>query len=771
MSFNGEFLLEINTSATAATVQTFRIKQDAQGNFAGFERDAAGNLVIAPQTLSVVGGFRLMMAGKLVVLDTLEISGRVDFSVQLAGATPSVELIVNGKLSLEPIGGITLTDSGFRISGEGLVARIQVDLGADFGSKIGLKFSVSALLAINTTSRTQTLGTSTVERGLTIRIDGSVEFLGFASASGFVEIKLGPAGFELTFAVGFYLGGLSFRADGGAVVRGGSDPGFALLLNIHATADATVFSIDARGTLQLNTMNHSELGVIGEDVPARSPGPRRDPQGRSASTRACAWRSRNGGWSFLATASMDFFGIATLSGSLYLDSRGNFDFQLKGEIVLGTRSFGIVGEFSIRFRNQVTLINGNPYYVVEISGSARVSARLFGISFGGLGVSFSAKVEGFGGRAKITLSVTVEIDLLLVTVSKTASFTIGYIELGPPPVYLGGQQADGHVWTDAGGVLYLNAGDRTPFRDFAEDEANEEFLIEQIDGDATKGTIKVVAFGRTNIYSNVTEIVGELRRRQRHRQDRRLGQAARRHRRRRRRRRHHLRRRQERVDPQGRLRLGLPRDQRRRRRDDGGRRRRRRAVPHRHRQGRHQGRRRRRHADRQHEGRRAVRRRRRRRPRRPGRQGHGRARATTSSGSSSPPPTGSSSTAAPRPTTCASRSATPTTRSTCRSSAARRCGSCSTAATRDLTSIEKLSIDGRAGADTFLVRDLQDSGLTDLTLDLGKRVVVNGTRSETVTFDGKTFTREVPNEITSPDVRRRLGDDPRRRLAWPTGSR
>ena len=81
------------------------------------------------------------MAGELIVADTLHISAEVQFRLELAGADPGIELIVNGTMHLDPIGGIDLVDSGFRINREGLVARVQIGIKADFGSAIGLKFS------------------------------------------------------------------------------------------------------------------------------------------------------------------------------------------------------------------------------------------------------------------------------------------------------------------------------------------------------------------------------------------------------------------------------------------------------------------------------------------------------------------------------------------------------------------------------------------------------------------------------------------------------
>src|SRR5205807_3374964 len=101
------------------------------------------------------------------------------------------------------LGGLTLTDSGFRIDHQGLVARIQVALDANFGKSIGLSFDVTALVSINTTGHSQTLGSSTVDPGFKLDLQGDVEFLGFASASGFVDITINSNQFQLLFGLQF----------------------------------------------------------------------------------------------------------------------------------------------------------------------------------------------------------------------------------------------------------------------------------------------------------------------------------------------------------------------------------------------------------------------------------------------------------------------------------------------------------------------------------------------------------------------------------------
>ena len=71
---------------------------------------------------------------------------------------------------------------------------------------------------------------------------------------------------------------------------------------------------------------------------------------------------QDNGWSFRAHANIDFFGLATLSGSVFLDSTGTST-SPRGRMVIGSDSFGLVGEFHFRVRSQATEdAFGNPYY-------------------------------------------------------------------------------------------------------------------------------------------------------------------------------------------------------------------------------------------------------------------------------------------------------------------------------------------------------------------------------------------------------------------------
>src|SRR4051794_1362516 len=101
---NGQFLLELNTFTSQQTIQTFAIQKKTLSSgvtvFDGFQRDGAGNLVVTTQTLDVVAGFKLEMSGLLIIGDRLRVQGSVEFKIELAGASPGIELVVNGSIAL-----------------------------------------------------------------------------------------------------------------------------------------------------------------------------------------------------------------------------------------------------------------------------------------------------------------------------------------------------------------------------------------------------------------------------------------------------------------------------------------------------------------------------------------------------------------------------------------------------------------------------------------------------------------------------------------------
>ncbi|HXG48652.1 MAG TPA: calcium-binding protein, partial [Methylomirabilota bacterium] len=497
VQFDGEFLLEINTFSTGRTIQTFVIDETT----GRFMREANGRLKVGNVTLDPGPGAVLMLGGRLIVGNTLTLEGTFTFVIN----PTRLEVNARAMLRLDPIGQVMVMGD-LRIDSEGLVARVNLSLDLSFGRNIGLEFEASALLEINTTGREQMFESdpTPIAAGLRIRITGSVNFLGFARGSGSVEIIINNSGMQIMFHVGFNIGGLSFRADGLAAVYAGANPGLVMDLAVSARADVSVFLIEASGRLKLNT-----TGITRNNV---APGFVLAVNGTVDILKVLKFDAgfdiivRDNYWRFGFNANIDFFSLVELQGSGYLDSRGNFDISLRGEFVLGTRSFGLIGEFHFRLVSEYLTDNtGNPYYRFILSGGAAVEARVFGITLAGVGLSFEFRAEG-AGRVEIELSVTVQIKILFVKVSKTASFTIGYLEL-PRPVYLAGNRnGDPRAWS--GGELNLNMGDRGYARNLAGDATDESYIIEQVGGTANDATIQVTAMGRSRTYEHVTSIRG-----------------------------------------------------------------------------------------------------------------------------------------------------------------------------------------------------------------------------------------------------------------------
>src|SRR5262249_18522558 len=67
-----------------------------------------------------------------------------------------------------------------------------------------------------------------------------------------------------------------------------------------------------------------------------------------------------------------------------------------------------------------------------------------------------------------------------------------------------------HLGTMSGTTLTLNVGSRNNLRGVGNGEDDENFLVEQVGGTAGDATIKVTAFGRSNTYEHVANIVGDF---------------------------------------------------------------------------------------------------------------------------------------------------------------------------------------------------------------------------------------------------------------------
>ncbi len=218
----------------------------------------------------------------------------------------------------------------------------------------------------------------------------------------------------------------------------------------------------------------------------------------------------NGGWKLHADASLDFFGIATLSGSIDLDSEGGFDVQLRGRMVIGSSSFGLIGEFHFRVRSQV--LERTPFgntYIFELSGGASVEARVFGITLAGVGLDFSFTAQGAGrtqDRAERhrphppALRHDQEDGALHDRLPGAAAARL--------PRGRGGQLRTSGIRDSE---LVLNVGPAAP-SSATSAPARRTRGTSSSSSTATRSnaTIKVSAFGRSNTFTGVTSILGNF---------------------------------------------------------------------------------------------------------------------------------------------------------------------------------------------------------------------------------------------------------------------
>src|SRR5262249_39044154 len=342
---------------------------------------------------------------------------------------------------------------------------------------------------------------------------------GFASASGHVTVSITNNAFQLSFDVTFHLGPLDVHGSGFAGIYNDSSPGIALNLSVSIDFDILdgIFHIGASGTLTLNTTGLTRNGIgphlfrlslngtVSVLAVLHFDASFTIQVGGGAVTVSDGTRFVLGAgeWVIDFSAGMNFFSLATLSASGWLKSDGTFHIHLHGGILLGTHSFGLEGTFDIDIRLDDVAFT--------VSGHGQVWARLFGITLASLGVGFQiGPIPRTGRPVEVKLSVTVEIEILFVTISKTATFTIGYLQL-PKPIHLAGSQSN--PVTFSGGTLYLNTGDRASSRGVGEPDANnpspgETYTLDHVDGDRNGETIKVTAYGKTQTFAGVTRIVG-----------------------------------------------------------------------------------------------------------------------------------------------------------------------------------------------------------------------------------------------------------------------
>ena len=171
------------------------------------------------------------------------------------------------------------------------------------------------------------------------------------------------------------------------------------------TMGAHSFELYINGTVSLLDVikvQTTVLVVVGGDVHV---------QGGSGDT-AYNETVGEGDWFFLFSGDADFFGLATLHASGWVDSSGHFGVDLNGGITIGSSSFGLSGNFDVHaWLNELQLQHrdGRPagrllrrastsgqYYSFGVAFSASVAVNAFGFSLASIGIG--ARLTAAGHR-------------------------------------------------------------------------------------------------------------------------------------------------------------------------------------------------------------------------------------------------------------------------------------------------------------------------------------------------------------------------------------
>ncbi|KKN36718.1 hypothetical protein LCGC14_0770810, partial [marine sediment metagenome] len=512
--------LEINTFDNQRSLQTFldagefaKAQNSANQHYTNPQYDTDGTTPIRDGanyfgTINLNPGLTLYIEAGMSISNVVSLRGVFELKILKLpeGLLISAELNVQASLvgildNLTLEGKVVISEGGMVIYG-----RIAIDAGMNGV----LEFKGSAVFELNTFSATKVItvgGTNrSVASGVMLTIQGSVEFVGFATASGKTTIAILSDRTVITFDIVFGLGGLNARAAGaaGLYYTGNRVTGIALALYVSIDANiAQIIDISASGKLTLNTTN-SVQRIGSFTLEARS-----------------FTLALNGNVQFLKTikfntafnviivadswevnfrASINFFGIATLGADGVFRSDGTFNVSLRGGVLLGSRGFGMEGSFNFNvFYDYVGVGN---VLTIGFSGNASVKLYGLGINWGGASIGFSANIPvGQGGRVPIKVSASASIKIVFVRIRLNLNFTIGYLEL-PKPIKLAEKQGSDlvlNMGNSGSNGLYNNSD-----RGIGEGADDETYFIEQI----APGTIKVIYSGREQIFTGVDRIVG-----------------------------------------------------------------------------------------------------------------------------------------------------------------------------------------------------------------------------------------------------------------------
>ncbi len=523
--FDASLLLEINTFGTDQTYQVPTLLQQFVGNtpitIPGGPRGLDGSIGSPGSYVTITG------RGQLSLLGVFNEQGAFHFQIDSSG----FQMQLAGSLSLAPLGTLSVNGS-LRISSAGLVGILTVQISA--GSSV-IGFSGEMQAEINTSSSAQSLprftvdssgnitGTQTVTiSAATFRIfiGGTMNIFNVVKIRGSFELTVTSSFIVVQIDASLTLFGFNLGVKGFAGLYFDDSPGIALdiMLSLSSPINTDIFSLNGNFELKINTTGHTRSAVF-PDGSALSIAPHFfeiavthvDLNILGFDFTGSLYITLSGSYFRIEIPKSDplqfsLFGIVTLYAYGFLDSNGEFDLAAGAHFQLGDPSVvGIEGNISIEIFSYWDPATGIHHvgFHGHVDGSAHF--LIFGVSLSG-----DLSVDG----TLVHVSLEACVSLLFFTVCGSVDFQFGSLDYPPPPPTLASYTG--------GGTVVLNLGQNRGTRNAGSGSSNETFVIEQTDyvdpsqapnpsvrqyGDPNGETIKITAFGVTEIYSGIDQIV------------------------------------------------------------------------------------------------------------------------------------------------------------------------------------------------------------------------------------------------------------------------
>lgn len=446
-------------------------------------------------SMTIADSFRLEGDFRILVVAT---AFELDVSANVSLTLPGAENLLNAEAT-----------GRLRINSDGLIGYIglQADLNIP---QVDLRAGVEVYLGVNTTATASTIEFQNPNledqplpaRSAVLYVGGLVDIAGFGLEGSF-SLLVGAEALEMEIHAGLQFFGTSvLRVDGTAGIYYGATPGLVLdaaltLGGSTSSGDPVPFGVpgifEASGQLSLSIDTRIGFGAIAiKDVELVL----------LSVVTFTGDASISGGFDpitgeqFFRVAgsfSADLFGLATVSATGFFDSRGLFDLDLNGRVVLGTDDWGLRAMVNLYASY---LPNTSGVMTLSFGGSASGEARAAGVTLVGAGIGID--YNGESGKATAMADVTV------LGITYDVDFTLGYFLLGARPDPRLGQLANGVLTLNVGAAgVNRNAGKKNGVA-----EADEAYTLQSL-GASQSGPgedIILRAFGATQTFRNVTSV-------------------------------------------------------------------------------------------------------------------------------------------------------------------------------------------------------------------------------------------------------------------------